>query len=193
MPALVVVGTYWGDEGKGKVTDYLAQKAQVVVRYQGGNNAGHTIKNGENVYKLHFIPSGILHPGTLCVLGNGMVIDPIDLVAEIRGLEREGVDASNLRISDRAHMIVSYHKLIDGLNEERRGPNKIGTTRKGIGPAYMDKAARCGLRIGDLLDPEELAGRLRENVSDKNLLLQRYYDVPGLDEEVILANLQQAA
>lgn len=193
MPALVVVGTYWGDEGKGKVTDYLAQKAQVVVRYQGGNNAGHTIKNGENVYKLHFIPSGILHPGILCVLGNGMVIDPIDLVAEIRGLEREGVDVSNLRISDRAHMIVSYHKLIDGLNEERRGPNKIGTTRKGIGPAYMDKAARCGLRIGDLLDPEELSGRLRENVSDKNLLLQRYYDVPGLDEEVILANLQQAA
>ena len=193
MPALVVVGTQWGDEGKGKITDYLAQRADVVVRYQGGNNAGHTIKNGKEVYKLHFIPSGILHPKTLCILGNGMVIDPVDLYAEICQLQRAGVDTANLRVSDRAHMILPYHKLIDGLTEERRGPNRIGTTRKGIGPAYMDKAARCGLRMIDLMDDEELELRIRENIRDKNLLLQRYYDVPGLDENVVLSNLREAA
>ena len=193
MPALVVVGTQWGDEGKGKITDFLAQRADVVVRYQGGNNAGHTIKNGENIYKLHFIPSGILHPRTLCILGNGMVIDPVDLYVEICQLQAAGVDTSNLKVSDRAHMILPYHKLIDGLTEERRGPNRIGTTRKGIGPAYMDKAARCGLRMVDLLDDEELELRIRENIKDKNLLLQRYYDVPGLDENVVLANLREVA
>lgn len=193
MPSLVVVGTYWGDEGKGKITDYLSAQADVVVRYQGGNNAGHTIQNGDRIYKLHFIPSGILHPKTLCLLGNGMVIDPVELVAEMDQLLKAGVDIDNLRISDRAHLILPYHKLLDGLNEERRGPNKIGTTRKGIGPAYMDKAARCGLRIADLLDEQELAQRLAENIRDKNLLLQRYYDVPGLDEQAVLTSLINAA
>ncbi|MTI93921.1 MAG: adenylosuccinate synthase [Firmicutes bacterium] len=193
MPALVVVGTQWGDEGKGKITDYLASKADIVVRYQGGNNAGHTIKNGASTHKLHFIPSGILHEGTLCVLGNGMVIDPLELQAEIARLQKSGVNTSNLRLSNRAHLILPYHKLIDGLTEERRGPNKIGTTRKGIGPAYMDKAARCGLRVVDLLDKEEFPARLAENIRDKNLLLQRYYDVPGLETSAVLENLLTVA
>ncbi len=193
MPSLVVVGTYWGDEGKGKITDFLADRADIVVRYQGGNNAGHTIQNGNRTYKLHFIPSGILHPNTMCVLGNGMVIDPVELVLEMEQLEKAGIDTNNLRISDRAHLILPYHKLLDGLSEERRGPNKIGTTRKGIGPAYMDKAARCGLRIVDLLNPEELEQRLAENIRDKNMLLQRYYDVPGLDDKAVLTSLLQAA
>lgn len=193
MPSLVVVGTYWGDEGKGKITDFLSAQADVVVRYQGGNNAGHTIQNGDRTYKLHFIPSGILHPETLCVLGNGMVIDPVELVSEMTQLEKAGVNTDNLRVSDRAHLILPYHKLLDGLSEERRGPNKIGTTRKGIGPAYMDKAARCGLRMVDLLDQKELAQRLSENIRDKNLLLQRYYDVPGLDEKAVFSSLVAAA
>ncbi len=193
MPSLVVVGTYWGDEGKGKITDFLADKADIVVRYQGGNNAGHTIQNKNKTYKLHFIPSGILHPNTMCVLGNGMVIDPVELVSEMEQLSDAGVETDNLRVSDRAHLILPYHKLLDGLSEERRGPNKIGTTRKGIGPAYMDKAARCGLRIVDLLNPKELEQRLSENIRDKNMLLQRYYDVPGLDEKAVLASLLEAA
>jgi len=173
LPAIVVVGTQWGDEGKGKVTDFLAQRADVVVRYQGGNNAGHTIKNGDDVYKLHFIPSGILNPQILCILGNGMVIDPIGFLEEISELQKLGVNTSNLKVSDRAHLVLPYHKLIDQVNEDMRANNKIGTTRKGIGPAYMDKAARSGLRMVDLLEPD-LEMRLRENLLAKRELLAKY-------------------
>ncbi|OQP23713.1 adenylosuccinate synthetase [Geobacillus zalihae] len=156
MSSVVVVGTQWGDEGKGKITDFLSENAEVIARYQGGNNAGHTIVfNGEK-YKLHLIPSGIFYKDKICVIGNGMVIDPKALVAELSYLHERGVSTDNLRISNRAHVILPYHLKLDGLEEERKGANKIGTTKKGIGPAYMDKAARIGIRIVDLLDREDI-------------------------------------
>ncbi|ATY86298.1 adenylosuccinate synthase [Kyrpidia spormannii] len=186
MATVVVVGTQWGDEGKGKITDYLAQRAEVVARYQGGNNAGHTIYLDGQEYRLHLIPSGILYPDKLCVIGNGMVVDPAALVEEIRYLEQRGMSVSNLRISDRAHVVLPYHRRLDELEEQRRGNGKIGTTRKGIGPCYMDKAARVGIRMCDLLEPEVFAEKLADNLAQKNRLFEKVYEVEGFDLKEIL-------
>ncbi|SDJ56820.1 adenylosuccinate synthase [Salimicrobium halophilum] len=175
MSSVVVVGTQWGDEGKGKITDYLSQHAEVVARYQGGNNAGHTIKFDNATYKLHLIPSGIFFEDKICVLGNGMVIDPKALVKELAYLHERGVSTDNLRISNRAHVILPYHLKLDELQEEDKGENKIGTTKKGIGPAYMDKAARMGIRIADLLDKESFREKLEQNLAEKNRLFEKVY------------------
>jgi len=186
MSTVVVVGTQWGDEGKGKITDYLAESAEVVARYQGGNNAGHTIIFDGNKYKLHLIPSGIFYKDKICVIGNGMVVDPRALVKELEYIQSFGFSINNLRISDRAHVILPYHIKLDGVEEDSRGENKIGTTRKGIGPAYMDKAARIGIRIADLLDPEEFKRKLERNLAEKNRLLEKVYNTTGFDLQEVL-------
>jgi hypothetical protein len=151
LPSVVVVGTQWGDEGKGKITDYLSEKAEMIARYQGGNNAGHTIVFDGKKYKLHLIPSGIFYADKWCVIGNGMVVDPQALVEEIQYLHGHQVSTERLCISNRAHVILPYHLKLDILEEESKGSGKIGTTRKGIGPAYMDKAARVGIRMAEIL------------------------------------------
>lgn len=186
MSTVVVVGTQWGDEGKGKITDFLAESADVVARYQGGNNAGHTILIDGKKYKLSLIPSGVFYDDKICVIGNGMVINPAALIEEINYIHDNGFTTNNLVISDRAHVIMPYHMLLDALEEDRKGPNKIGTTRKGIGPCYMDKAARNGIRISDLLDPEEFEIRLRQMMKEKNHMLEQVYGVAPLDVEEIL-------
>lgn len=186
MSSVVVVGTQWGDEGKGKITDFLSQNAEVVARYQGGNNAGHTIKFDGITYKLHLIPSGIFFADKVCVLGNGMVIDPKALVEELAYLHNKGVSTDNLRISNRAHVILPYHLKLDVLQEDEKGVNKIGTTRKGIGPAYMDKAARVGIRIADLLDKEAFKEKLEINLKEKNRLFEKVYETDSVQIEDIL-------
>lgn len=186
MGSVVVVGTQWGDEGKGKITDYLSEKAEVVARYQGGNNAGHTIVFDGKKYKLHLIPSGIFYKEKICVIGNGMVIDPKALVEELIYLHERGIDTSNLRISNRAHLILPYHIKLDVVEEESKGTNKIGTTKKGIGPAYMDKAARIGIRIADLLDYNEFEEKLDRNLKEKNRLFKKFYEVEGFTKDEIL-------
>ncbi len=186
MSTVVVVGTQWGDEGKGKITDYLAETAEVVARYQGGNNAGHTIIFNGNKYKLHLIPSGIFYKDKVCVIGNGMVIDPKALVAELEYLHGFGFSTKNLKISDRAHVIMPYHIKLDSVEEDSKGENKIGTTRKGIGPAYMDKAARIGIRIADLLDAEEFERKLSRNLAEKNRLFEKLYETTGFELKEIL-------
>ena len=185
MATVVVVGTQWGDEGKGKITDFLAEEAGVVARYQGGNNAGHTIKINNVEYKLHLIPSGIFYPEKICVIGNGMVVNPKALVAELEYLKERGVSTEGLRISDRAHLVLPYHLKLDELEEESKGEAKIGTTKKGIGPAYMDKAARIGIRMVDLLDPEEFAFALKRNLKQKNELLVKLYGAEPFDFDAI--------
>lgn len=186
MPSVVVVGTQWGDEGKGKITDFLSENAEVIARYQGGNNAGHTIIFGGETYKLHLVPSGIFYKEKTSVIGNGMVVDPKALVSELKGLQDRGVNTDNLRISNRAHVILPYHLKQDLVEEESRGENKIGTTGKGIGPAYMDKAARIGIRIADLLDKEVFETKLRMNLKEKNRLFEKMYDTEGFKIEDIL-------
>lgn len=186
VSSVVVVGTQWGDEGKGKITDFLSEQAEVVARYQGGNNAGHTIVFNDKKYKLHLIPSGVFYKEKICVIGNGMVIDPKALVEELEYLHNEGIDTSNLRISNRAHVILPYHLKLDIVEEERKGANKIGTTKKGIGPAYMDKAARIGIRIADLLDKEVFEEKLEKNLAEKNELFEKIYGVEGMKKEDIL-------
>lgn len=186
MSTVVVVGTQWGDEGKGKITDYLAETAEVVARYQGGNNAGHTIIFNGNKYKLHLIPSGIFYKDKVCVIGNGMVIDPKALVAELEYLHGFGFSTKNLKISNRAHVIMPYHIKLDSVEEDSKGENKIGTTRKGIGPAYMDKAARIGIRIADLLDAEEFERKLSRNLAEKNRLFEKLYETTGFELKEIL-------
>ncbi|OXM14486.1 adenylosuccinate synthase [Paenibacillus herberti] len=186
MSTVVVVGTQWGDEGKGKITDYLADGAEVVARYQGGNNAGHTILIDNKKYKLTMIPSGIFNHNKTCVIGNGMVINPAALLDEIDYIHENGFSTENLKISDRAHVIMPYHLILDGLEEERKGDNKIGTTRKGIGPCYMDKAARNGIRIADLMDAEEFEGKLRHLVTEKNQVIQQVYGGEPLNADNIL-------
>ena len=175
MSSVVVVGTQWGDEGKGKITDFLSENAEVVARYQGGDNAGHTIKFDGKTYKLHLIPSGIFAQNKISVIGNGVVINPKSIVKELKYLQDEGVSADNLRISARAHVILPYHILLDQLQEDSKGDNKIGTTIKGIGPAYMDKAARVGIRIADLLDKEIFEERLKINLEEKNKIIEKVY------------------
>ncbi|WP_202081547.1 adenylosuccinate synthase [Caldalkalibacillus salinus] len=181
MSSVVVVGTQWGDEGKGKITDYLSEKAEVIARYQGGNNAGHTIIFEGKKYKLHLIPSGIFYDDKICVIGNGMVINPQALVEEINYIHDHGFSTDNLKISNRAHVILPYHIKLDQAEEKSKGKEKIGTTGKGIGPAYMDKAARTGIRIADLLDPEAFRAKLKRNLEDKNRVLERMYDEEGFD------------
>jgi len=179
MPALVVVGAQWGDEGKGKIIDYLAEQASMVVRYQGGNNAGHTVVVGDQEYKLHLIPSGILYTDKICVIGNGVVVDPAVLLKELDYLEQRGIDTDGLRISASAHVIMPYHRLLDKLEEESKGEAKIGTTGRGIGPAYMDKSARVGIRMMDLLDEEVFAEKLKANLAQKNRIIEKIYGHQG--------------
>ena len=186
MSAVVVMGSQWGDEGKGKIVDYLAQQAEAVVRYGGGSNAGHTVAvNGEE-YKLRLLPSGILYKGTLCVIGNGVVVDPKVMLEEMDAMAARGIDVSGIRLSNRAHVVLPYHSLIDELSEELRGNSKIGTTKRGIGPCYQDKAKRVGIRVCDLMDKEEFAKRLKENLAVKNIELERMYNHAPLDYDTIL-------
>ncbi len=185
MTVVALVGTQWGDEGKGKITDVLASKADVVVRYQGGNNAGHTVVVGETTYKLHLIPSGILYEGTTCLIGNGVVVDPQVLCGEIDYLHRGGISTANLYISERAHVIMPYHKVLDRLEEERR-VRKIGTTGRGIGPAYVDKYMRMGVRMLDLKSRESLEQALDQTLPLKNEILQNVYGHPGFRKEEIV-------
>ena len=195
MSAFIVLGAQWGDEGKGKMTDYLAEDADVVVRFQGGNNAGHTVEVGERQYKLHLIPSGILYDEKVNVIGNGVVVDPKALFEEISYLEGEGVSVTpeKLVISDRAHLIMPYHKLLDKLKEQARGKNDIGTTGKGIGPCYTDKIERSGIRICDLLHEEVFEEKLRENMAIKNAMITKVYNGEALDVEEILAEYKEFA
>lgn len=185
MASVVLIGTQWGDEGKGKVTDFLAEKADLVVRYQGGNNAGHTVVAKGEEFKLHLIPSGILYEDKTCVIGNGVVVDPKVLLEELAYLSERKVKTGKLLISSNAHVIMPYHRLLDALEEDSRGEHKIGTTKRGIGPAYMDKTLRIGIRIMDLIDDEEFAAKLRRNLQEKNNLLTKVYDVEPLDYEAI--------
>jgi len=187
MSTLVIVGAQWGDEGKGKLTDFLAEKADVVVRYQGGNNAGHTVKVENETYKLQLIPSGILYSDKTCIIGNGVVIDPEAFLGEIRGLEQRGIKTSNLKISDRAHVIFPYHKKIDELSELKRGSNDLGTTKKGIGPCYMDKTERVGIRVCDLLKKDVFATKLKANLEIKNAYLKKIYEFEGYSYDEMLA------
>ncbi|MDD4334035.1 MAG: adenylosuccinate synthase [Desulfotomaculaceae bacterium] len=188
MSTVVVIGAQWGDEGKGKVTDFLAEKADMVVRYMGGNNAGHTVVVEDHEYKMHLIPSGILYPDKMCIIGSGVVIDPAVLLRELDSLEKQGISTANLRISQRAHVIFPYHQKLDQMEEERKGNNKIGTTCRGIGPAYTDKSARAGIRIIDLLDKEEFPILLKANIGSKNQILTEVYDGASLDYGEILDN-----
>ncbi len=187
MSAVVVIGTQWGDEGKGKIVDFLAEQADVVVRYQGGNNAGHTVIVGSDEFKLHLLPSGILYPDKTCVIGNGVVIDPEVMLKELKGMYDKGIDTSGLKVSNRAHVIMPYHRLLDAVEEESRGDNKIGTTKRGIGPCYGDKNARCGIRIVDLMDEEEFSAKLERNLEAKNHLLKQVYNTDGFDFEQVKA------
>lgn len=176
MSNLVVVGTQWGDEGKGKIVDILARDADVVVRYQGGSNAGHTVINNRDTFVFHLIPSGILYRGTLCVIGNGVVVDPEALIEEIDRLQAKGIRVGkNFAISTRAHLIMPYHKVLDKAAEQSKGSRRIGTTGRGIGPAYADKMARIGIRMGDLLAPKLFRQKLEENLGEINWFLERLY------------------
>jgi|SRR5579875_1049805 len=181
MAGIVIVGAQWGDEGKGKVTDLLAERADVVVRFQGGNNAGHTIVRDGAVFKLHLVPSGILHPGRLCVIGNGVVIDPKVLTDELEELRQRRLDTSGLKISANAHLIMPYHLLLDQAGEAKLGKLQIGTTRRGIGPCYADKAARLGIRMQDLLDEKILKKKIIAALEPKRLSLRPYAKDPALD------------
>ena len=185
MPNTVVVGAQWGDEAKGKIVDRLSRNAQMVVRFGGGNNAGHTVEVDGITYKFHLIPCGILHPNVDCVIADGVVIDPGVLVHEIEGVIAQGVSVERLHISAAAHVILPYHRLIDQLNEKQRGVGAIGTTGRGIGPAYTDKAARCGIRMHEFIEPEVFSVRLREQVEAKNLILTKVYGAEPLDANAI--------
>lgn len=188
MSAFIVLGAQWGDEGKGKMTDYLAEEANVVVRFQGGNNAGHTVVVGDKEYKLHLIPSGILYEDKLNVIGNGVVVDPKALFEEIDYLEGVGVKVTpeKLIISDRAHLIMPYHKVLDKLKEKARGKNDIGTTGKGIGPCYTDKFERCGIRVCDLMHEEVFTEKLKENIEMKNAYITKVLGGEALNFDEIL-------
>ncbi len=186
MPAIVLLGAQWGDEGKGKATDLLGDKVKYVVRYQGGNNAGHTVVIGNQKYALHLLPSGILTPSCIPVIGNGVVIDPAVLLEEIRGLNERGVDTSQLKISTNAHLITPYHRTIDKVSERFLGKAKIGTTGRGIGPAYADKINRIGIRVQDLFDPSILRQKIEGALRDKNQVLIKVFNRKGLEVDEVL-------
>jgi adenylosuccinate synthase len=193
MPNTILVGAQWGDEGKGKIIDFLTDEADIVVRSQGGNNAGHTIVIGGEKYVLHLIPSGILRKSKTCVIGNGVVLDPVALVGEIEGLRKRGVKVEkNLLISDTAHLVLPYHQALDGLRETQKGSKKIGTTKRGIGPAYADKASRTGLRTGDLLRPDVLKEKLTQRIKENNALLKSL-GPPTLNAKKIINDTLAAA
>ena len=185
MPNIVLVGAQWGDEGKGKIIDILSGKSDIIIRFQGGNNAGHTVVIDDEEFILHLIPSGILHKGKICVIGNGVVVDPEALLNEIDTLKKRGVAVDDsLLISDQVHIIFPYHRLLDELRENKKGKTKIGTTKRGIGPCYADKASRCGIRLTELLNPEEFREKLKFNMDEKNAILSTLYGHKGfsLDE-----------
>ena len=186
MPVLVVVGAQWGDEGKGKIIDLLTERADVVARYQGGHNAGHTVVVGMDEFILHLIPSGVLHKGKKCIIGNGVVVDPAALIEEMDGLIKRGIKFdANLLISRNAHLIMPYHKAIDVASERLKGNKKIGTTGRGIGPAYADKINRRGIRMADLLSPERFREKLTLNIGEANFLLERFYNAPLIHQDEV--------
>ena len=185
MPAIAVIGAQWGDEGKGKIVDLLAEKANMVIRFSGGPNAGHTVFNPYGEFRLHLVPAGIFYPHTVCLIGNGVVVSPSVLIRELEQLEQKGVDTSRLFISPRAHLIMPYHTLLDKLEEEAKGSKALGTTLSGVGPAYMDKVGRLGIRVGDLLDKEGLLHRLRFVLEQKNTILIKVYGAPSLSLEEV--------
>lgn len=193
MATRVVVGTQWGDEGKGKYIDMLAGNSDLVVRFSGGNNAGHTIVADRVKYALHLIPSGILHKGKTCIIGNGVVVDPAVLIKEMDGLEEKGISTENLLISDRAHVIMPYHKELDELQEKFRGNNSIGTTKRGIGPAYSDKTERSGIRMCDFIDDELFAEKVKSNLEVKNLIIEKVYGGKGFDSDAIIKEYKKYA
>lgn len=186
MSTVVITGTQWGDEGKGKIVDFLAEQADTVVRFQGGSNAGHTVSVNGVEYKLRLMPSGILYKGTHCIVGNGVVFDPQVMLEEMDAMIAKGIDVSNIKISNRAHVVMPYHKIIDGLGEESRGKNKIGTTKRGIGPCYIDRDDRIGIRVCDFIDDEEFAKKLKEILPLKNLILEKIYNQAPLNYDEIL-------
>ena len=187
MSNRIILGAQWGDEGKGKIIDVLAKDADYVVRYQGGNNAGHTVVIKNKQFILHLIPSGILHAGKICIIGNGVVVDPQALLEEIAYLKKAGIKLkNNLLISEQAHLILPYHRNFDKLKESKRGGSKIGTTGRGIGPCYTDKASRIGIRMADLLDLEVFKKKLKINLEEKNLILRKVYGVKGFSYKKIL-------
>jgi len=185
VAVIVIVGGQWGDEGKGKIIDLLAEKAKVVARFSGGDNAGHTVINPYGEFRLHLVPSGIFYPQVTCIISNGVAINPAVLLKELDDLHNHGVDTSRLFISDRAHLIMPYHTLLDGLEEERRSKGAIGTTRRGIGPVFADKVARLGIRAGDLLDKDTFQSRLSAALEFKNIILTKVYQVSPLSSEEI--------
>lgn len=189
MSTVVVLGAQWGDEGKGKVIDLLSARADMVVRYQGGNNAGHTVKVGDEVFKLHLIPSGILSEGVTCVIGNGVVVDPGVLISEMDSLAERGISLDRFVVSENAHVIMPYHKVLDRLQEESKGAEKIGTTGRGIGPCYTDKVARYGIRVADLVDPDALSERLDLALPYVNSLIENVYGAEGFTKEQIMAEV----
>lgn len=193
MPAIIVIGAQWGDEGKGKIVDHLAERTSMVVRFQGGNNAGHTVVIGDTVLKLHQVPAGITRPQVAAVLGNGMVINPLALVEELDKLEETGIDTRNLHISANAHVIMPYHIILDDLEEKMRGPYALGTTKRGIGPAYTDKVARRGIRIQELISPSLFASSLERQLGWVNLELVKIFGHKRLLAADIIAQYQPAA
>lgn len=193
MSTLVIVGAQWGDEGKGKVIDYLSKKAEVVVRGQGGNNAGHTVVVNDKKYALHLIPSGILYKDTVNVIGNGVVFDPKGFIEEIESLKASDVVVDNIKVSTRAHVVLPYHKVLDALSEEKKGKDKIGTTKKGIGPCYMDKVERSGIRVCDFITPEVFKRKLKAQIEMKNKIISGIYDAKPLDFEEIYEEYRKYA
>ena len=185
MAVVTIVGGQWGDEGKGRIIDFLAEKAKIVVRFSGGDNAGHTVVNPYGEFRLHLVPSGIFYPQVTCIIGNNVAINPAVLVEEMDDLKNHGVDTSRLFVSDRAHLIMPYHTLLDGLEEKRRGKGAIGTTLRGIGPVFSDKVARLGIRAGDLLDKDIFLNRLKPALELKNLILAKVYQASPLSLEEI--------
>ena len=191
MPVTAVVGAQWGDEGKGKITDLLAQEADVVIRYQGGNNAGHTVVNQHGTFKLHLVPSGIFNPSALCIIGPGTVVNLRALCEELRNLESRGISTANLRVSDRAHLLMPWHTLLDRLDERERGRQKLGTTGQGVGPAYADKVARHGIQVYEVRDEKRFRARVAHELETKNKLIERFGDAPlearAVADEVLAA------
>ena len=192
VPVTAVVGAQWGDEGKGKITDLLAQEADVVIRYQGGNNAGHTVVNQHGTFKLHLVPSGIFNPSALCIVGPGTVVDLQVLCTELQNLEAHGISTANLRVSDRAHLIMPWHTVLDRLDERERGRQKLGTTGQGVGPAYADKVARHGIQIYEVRDERRFRARVAHELETKNAILERFGDVP-LDARAVADAVLSAA
>jgi adenylosuccinate synthase len=193
MPVVAVIGAQWGDEGKGKIVDMLAEKASMVVRFSGGPNAGHTICNSYGAFSLHLVPSGIFYPHTVCLIGNGVVVSPSVLLGELEQLQKKGVDTSRLFISSRAHLIMPYHTLLDELEEKAKGSKALGTTKSGVGPAYMDKVARLGIRAGDLLDKDSLLNKIRFVLDQKNIIISKVYEDSPLSLEEVYSQYCQYA